>query len=53
VLQTQSQLLIRTQRNAFWCRDVRLQSRLFARWNQSLKYSSNTNRPCSDSRQPY
>ena len=32
------------QRNAFRRRDVRLQSRSFARWNQSLRRSPNSNR---------
>jgi hypothetical protein len=32
--------------NAFRRRDVRLQSRLFARWNQSLRRSPNSNRLC-------
>jgi len=31
---------LRAQRTAFCCRDMRLQSRLFAGWNQSLKPSS-------------
>jgi hypothetical protein len=30
---------------------ARLQSRLFALWNQSLRYSPNSNRLCSDCRQ--
>src|SRR4029077_2068591 len=34
------------QRNAFRCRDVRQQSRSFARWNQSLRCSPNSNRLC-------
>ena len=34
--QTQSAFHPHAQPNAFRCRDVRLQSRLFARWNQSL-----------------
>ena len=35
-----------TQRNAFRRRDVCQQSRLFARWNQSLRRSPNSNRLC-------
>jgi hypothetical protein len=34
------------RQNAFRRRDVRLQSRLFARWNQSLRRSPYSNRPC-------
>jgi hypothetical protein len=34
------------QRNAFHRRNVRLQSRSFARWNQSLRHSPNSNRLC-------
>jgi hypothetical protein len=34
------------RRNAFRRRDVRLQSRLFARWNQSLRRSANSIRLC-------
>ena len=34
------------QRNAFRRRDVRQQSRSFARWNQSLRRSPNSNRLC-------
>jgi hypothetical protein len=34
----------RAQPNAFHCRDARLQSRLFARENQSLRHSPNSNR---------
>ena len=42
-----SQLLIwHAQRNAFRRRDARLQSRSFARWNQSLRRSPNSNRLC-------
>ena len=34
------------QRNAFRRRAVRLQSRLFARWNQSLRRSPNSSQLC-------
>ena len=46
VPETQSAFHPRAQRNAFRRRDVRLQSRSFARWNQSLRRSPNSNRLC-------
>ena len=36
----------RAQRTAFHRRDARQQSKLFARWNQSLTHSPNSNRLC-------
>jgi hypothetical protein len=53
-VQKGSQLFIRRpQRNAFRCRGVRLQSRLFARWNQLRRCNLNFNLPVTllDSRQ--
>ena len=44
VPETQSAFHPHAQRNAFRRRDVRLQSRSFARWNQSLRRSPNSNR---------
>jgi len=41
---TQSGFHRHAQRTAFRCRDVRLQSRSFARCNQSLRHSPNSNR---------
>ena len=38
---------LRAQRTAFHRRDARQQSKLFARWNQSLTHSPNSNRLCS------
>jgi hypothetical protein len=46
VRETQSTFHPRAQQDAFRCRDVRLQSRSFARWNQSLRHSPNSNRLC-------
>jgi hypothetical protein len=40
VRETPSTFHRRAQRNAFHRRDVRLQSKLFARWNQSLRRSA-------------
>ena len=36
------------QRNAFRRRNVRLQSKSFPRWNQSLRHSPNSNGLCWD-----
>jgi hypothetical protein len=36
----------RAQRTSFRRRGAHQQSRLFARWNQSLRHSPNSNRPC-------
>jgi len=44
--QTLSTFHPRARRNAFRRRDVRQQSRSFARWNQSLKHSPNSNPLC-------
>jgi hypothetical protein len=44
VRQTPSAFHPRAQRNAFRRRDARQQPRLFARWNQSLRPSPNSNR---------
>jgi hypothetical protein len=44
--QTLSAFHPRAQRNAFRCRGVRLQSRSFARKNQSLKRSPSSNQLC-------
>ena len=38
IQQTQSTAHPHAQRSAFHCRDMRLQSRSFARWNQSLRH---------------
>jgi hypothetical protein len=46
VPETQSAFHLRAQRNASHCRGARLQSRSFARWNQSLRHSFNSNRLC-------
>src|SRR6266480_2069544 len=45
VPETQSAFHPRLQRNASRCRDVRLQSRLFARWHPRLIRSPNSIRP--------
>jgi hypothetical protein len=42
------QLFIRTHNETLRRRDVRQQSRSFARWNLSLRHSPNSNRLCSD-----
>ena len=44
--QRRGQLFIRAQRNAFRRRDASQQSRSFARQNQSLRRSPNSNRLC-------
>ena len=49
VRQTRSTFHRHAQRNASLCRDVRLQSRSFARWNQSLRPSPNSLDPDSPS----
>ena len=43
VPEKQSAFPPRAQRSAFRCRGGRQQSRSFARWNQSLNYSPNSN----------
>jgi hypothetical protein len=48
VPQTPSAFHPHAQRNAFRRRGVRQHSRSFARWNQSLRRSPNSNRRCSD-----
>jgi hypothetical protein len=46
VPQTQSAFHLHAQRNAFHRRNVRLQQRSFAREDQRLRYSPNSNRLC-------
>jgi endonuclease/exonuclease/phosphatase family metal-dependent hydrolase len=46
IRETRSASHPRAQRNAFRRRDARPQSRSFARWNQSLRHSPNSNRFC-------